>query len=252
MLKVDSLRCKRQGKLILKGISCEVQEGDFIVIVGHNGTGKSTFFDALNGRCLPSSGTITLNNVDITHMNAVQRAPFIAQLFQNPKFNSVGSMTVAQNLALCAQKGRSARFVNGLSALPTELISSTLTKLMPDIQSLLTTPMESLSGGQRQLIAFFMTTYVPPKLLLLDEPTAALDPQAATKLLQFAYDHIQKNRITTMLITHDPELAFALATKIWVLDKGLIVKQFDKQQMSRLSAEDLVGSIDYKSLGKIS
>ncbi|MBA2306547.1 AAA family ATPase, partial [Candidatus Dependentiae bacterium] len=133
-------------------------------------------------------------------------------------------------------------------ALPIDLITRTLSSLIPTITQLLSTPMSSLSGGQRQLIAFFMTTFVSPQLLLLDEPTAALDPQAATKLLQFAQRYIQDNKITTVLITHDPELALALGTKIWVLDQGRIVKQFDRSQARELSAKDLIGSIDYQAL----
>ncbi len=248
MISVKGLRVVIKGKEILKDISCEINRGDFVVIVGANGAGKTTFFDSLSGRRLPTSGIIALNGIDISRMSALDRAPMIAQLFQNPQLNSVGSMTVAQNLALCTQKGRAARLVDGLRALPTDLITSTLSGLIPNIVQLLSTPMSSLSGGQRQLIAFFMTTFVSPQLLLLDEPTAALDPQAATKLLQFAQQYIQDNKITTVLITHDPELALAVGTKIWVLEQGTLVKQFDRNELGQLTAKDLIGSIDYQAL----
>jgi len=108
--------------------------------------------------------------------------------------------------------------------------------------------MKDLSGGQRQLLAFIMATILPPRLFMLDEPTAALDPQSATKLLKFAITFINKHALTTLLITHDPELALTIGKKIWVLENGQISKQFDMKDGLNLSPSDLIGIIDYKNL----
>jgi len=115
-------------------------------------------------------------------------------------------------------------------------------------RKILETPMKSLSGGQRQLLAFIMATAKPPKLFLLDEPTAALDPASATKLLQYALKWINEHAMTTLLITHDPELALTIGKKIWILENGTITKQYDQKDQQNLSAQDLIGHIDYKAL----
>ena len=130
---------------------------------------------------------------------------------------------------------------------PSHLVSE-LNKLNLGTEKILNTPMKDLSGGQRQLLAFIMATIMPPKLFMLDEPTAALDPQSATKLLQFAIKFINKHAMTTLLITHDPELALIIGKKIWILENGQIIKQLDTRETTKLSASDLIGHIDYTNL----
>ncbi len=235
------------GKEILKNISCSVQKGDFIVIVGPNGAGKSTFFDMISGKRTPQSGTILFDGVDITHKNDQERATIIGRLFQNPQLNGVASMTVAQNLALSTYKGTMVSLANGMAKFPLHILDD-LKHLNLGSKKTLDTPMKSLSGGQRQLLAFIMATAVPPQLFLLDEPTAALDPIAATKLLQFAIKWIKDHHMTTILITHDPHLALTIGKKIWILENGTITKQYDEKDLPHLSAADLIGHIDYKAL----
>ena len=235
------------NKHILKDISCSINTGDFIVIVGPNGAGKSTFFDMISGKRIATSGTILLDETDITHLDEQHRALFISRLFQNPQLNGVATMTVAQNLALSNYKGKMVHLRDGMHKFPTHLMAE-LEKLNLRSEKILQTPMKDLSGGQRQLLAFIMATLQPPRLFMLDEPTAALDPQSATKLLQFAIKFINEHTMTTLLITHDPELALAIGKKIWILENGTITKQFDTQDTINLSASDLIGHIDYKSL----
>ena len=123
-----------------------------------------------------------------------------------------------------------------------------LEKLNLGSSKILHTTMKDLSGGQRQLLAFIMATILPPRLFMLDEPTAALDPQSATKLLQFAIKFINEHNMTTLLITHDPELALTIGKKIWILENGQITKQLDTHDATNISASDLIGHIDYKKL----
>jgi putative ABC transport system ATP-binding protein len=237
------------NKEILKNISCTIKHGDFIVIVGPNGAGKSTFFDMISGKRIPTQGTILFDGVDITQQNEQHRATVISRLFQNPQLNGVASMTVAQNLALSNYKGTHLSLSNGMAKFPMHILED-LKHLNLGSRKILETPMKSLSGGQRQLLAFIMATAKPPQLFLLDEPTAALDPASATKLLQFAIKWINEHAMTTLLITHDPELALTIGKKIWILENGAITKKYDQQDQQNLSAADLIGHIDYKALLK--
>lgn len=247
MIKFENVSVAIDGKNILKNISCTINTGDFIVIVGPNGAGKSTFFDMISGKRIATNGKILLDDIDITHLDEQHRALFISRLFQNPQLNGVASMTVAQNLALSNYKGQTVSLLDGMKKFPTHL-NAELQKLNLGSEKILSTPMKDLSGGQRQLLAFIMATLLPPRLFMLDEPTAALDPQSATKLLQFAIKFIAEHSMTTLLITHDPELALAIGKKIWILEDGQITKQFDTQDTANLSASDLIGHIDYENL----
>src|SRR5579872_7144980 len=247
MMQFKNISVTINGKEILKNISCTINRGDFIVIVGPNGAGKSTFFDMISGKRIPTGGTIICENTDITHVSEQQRAPFISRLFQNPQLNGISSMSVAQNLALSNYKGAIISLSNGMAKFPMHILED-LKHLNLGSKKILETSMKSLSGGQRQLLAFIMATAKPPKLFLLDEPTAALDPASATKLLQFALKWINEHAMTTLLITHDPELALTIGRKIWILENGTITKQYDQNDQKNLSAADLIGHIDYKKL----
>ena len=247
MMEFKNVSVAIHKKEILKNISCTINKGDFIVIVGPNGAGKSTFFDMISGKRIPTQGSIVCDGTDITQLTEQQRAPFISRLFQNPQINGVASMTVAQNLALSNYKGSTVSISNGMAKFPMHILDD-LKHLNLGSRKILETPMKNLSGGQRQLLAFIMATAMPPKLFLLDEPTAALDPASATKLLQFAIKWINEHAMTTLLITHDPELALTIGKKIWILENGTITKQYDQKDQQNLSAADLIGHIDYKAL----
>lgn len=247
MIRCENVSITINGKPVLKNITCSIEEGDFIVIVGSNGAGKSTFFDMISGKRKPSSGSLFLDNKEITNLDEQHRALFISRLFQNPQLNGVASMTVAQNLALSNYKGKTIGLANGMKKFP-EHLKLELNKINLGSEKILQTQMKDLSGGQRQLLAFMMATLTPPQLFMLDEPTAALDPQAATHLLQCALAFIKEHAITTLLITHDPELALAIGKKIWILQDGQIVKQIDQREQVSLSAHDLIGHIDYNAL----
>ena len=225
----------------------QVEHGDFIVIVGANGAGKTTFFDTIAGKTIPQTGTITLDGVDVTKLSEQERSGMVTRLFQNTQLNSVGSFTVAQNLAMALYSRRNARLVDGMQAMPRAQAENIVKGLGMDV-AILNKQMNSLSGGQRQLIAFAMATLMIPKILLLDEPTAALDPQAATKLLKYAAHFIKQHKVTTLLITHDPHIALSLGNKIWVLEDGTITKHYGVQDKNTLNPDQLIGQIDYAQL----
>lgn len=248
MLKLENISVSFGTLEVLKKVSCNVQKGDFIVIVGANGTGKSTFFDIIAGKTKPTAGLIELEGVDITQTSELERATLVTRLFQNTHLNSVGTMTVAQNLALAQYSRHKASLSNGMKNMPIEKARALLKPLNINAELFVDKTMNSLSGGQRQLIAFIMSTLHIPQILLLDEPTAALDPQAATKLLQFASSFIKQHKVTTLMITHDPHIALSMGNKIWILEDGKISRQYNEADKKSLNPDKLIGQIDYESL----
>jgi putative ABC transport system ATP-binding protein len=206
----------------LKNVTCRIHEKDFILILGHNGSGKTTLLDTLSGRITPSSGKIYRNEKDITHLSQRKRAVFISRVFQNTHMGSVGNMTVAENLSLASLKGKRAGFEAALKNFPTEIVEHTLKPLGLRLEQLLHTPIGMLSGGQRQIITIVMATLCEPDLLLLDEPTAALDPLSADNLLQFVRSFTQTRKTATLMITHDEKRAQFLANRTWILQQGYL------------------------------
>jgi putative ABC transport system ATP-binding protein len=247
MLKLNNVDVWFGKNHVLRNLSCAVEPGDFIVIVGANGQGKSTFFDTIAGKVMPTSGSISIDDVDVTNLDERQRAGMITRIFQNTQLNSAGSLTVHENLAMAHYSRRSARLVNGINAMPRERAEYLITSIGMDIE-ILDKPMNALSGGQRQLIAFVMATQMIPQVLLLDEPTAALDPHSSTLLLQYASQFIRRHKVTTLLITHDPHIALSIGNKVWILEDGKIAKQFNQDEKKTLNPDKLIGQIDYESL----
>lgn len=250
MLKLNAIDVWFGKNHVLRNLSCAVEPGDFIVIVGANGQGKSTLFDTIAGKVLPTSGSIMLDDVDITSLDERERATVITRIFQNTQLNSVGSLTAHQNLAMAHYSRRSARLVDGMKSMPRERAEYLITNIGMDV-AILDKPMNALSGGQRQLIAFVMATQMIPKVLLLDEPTAALDPHSSTLLLQYAAQFIRRHKVTTMLITHDPHIALSIGNKVWILEDGKIAKQFNEDEKKTLNPDKLIGQIDYESLKRL-
>lgn len=250
MLNLKNITVSFGSKIVIKNLSCSVQKGDFIVIVGGNGAGKSTLFDTIAGKTKPSEGTITLNNKDVTHLDEVQRSSMITRLFQQVDLNSIGSFSVAKNLAFARYSRHAAQLSNGMNTITQKELETIVSNLGFD-HSVIEQPMKSLSGGQKQLIAFAMATQQIPDLMLLDEPTAALDPQASTLLLKHAVQFIKKHELTTILITHDPHIALSVGNKIWILEDGKIVKQFNESEKNSLDPNHLIGQIDYEELKKL-
>jgi len=247
MLQFSSLSFSIGHKKIIDSISCSIQKGDFIIVLGHNGAGKSSLFDLISGKRIATRGTIMFQNRDITQVSEIQRARFIGRLHQNPRNNVISTMTVEENLALSLYKDTYATLKGGKSRL-TDQFATLLSGLFSDTKTILKTKMKDLSGGQQQTIAALMITTHVPELLLLDEPTAALDPNAATQVLQFLHKQIQTHQITTLLITHDPYLAVHLGNKIWILERGKLKKEIDKTVQKDIHPEQLIGHIAYEKL----
>jgi len=236
MLKFNNIKTSLNNNTIIKPFTAHVSAGDFVIIVGQNGAGKSTLLNNISGKIKISSGDILFNKKSINSLDETSRARLIGQLNQNPMINCSPSLTVRQNLSIALLKIKNASLRNGLKSLKE-------CKKTKEIQSLflsekiLNKKMSELSGGQRQLIAFIMTTAVSPKILILDEPTAALDQLASEKMTNLIKQHTSKSQSITFMITHNMEEAAGLGNKIWIIKNGNI-NQIDKTD-KMIKAEDV-------------
>lgn len=249
MVRLENVSVFYGKNKVLDNVSCQINEGDFITIMGHNGAGKSTLFNVISGKIIPQEGKVFIDGKDVTTLKEEQRALFVSRLFQNTYQGCVSNMTVEENLALIFTKKRAVKLHNALKNLSQVDLPELLKPINLDIDILLKTKMGSLSGGQRQMISFLMATLTPTSIFLLDEPTAALDPVAAVKLLKFAKEYIKEHSVTTLLITHDPEIALRMGNRLLVMSNGKIFKEF-KGDFSHLSAKDLIGELDYDVISK--
>ena len=247
MLKLSNITKKFKQLQVLPSLSCTVEPEDFVIIMGPNGTGKTTLFDIISGKIAPDQGSILLDGIDITSMPEKQRASLIGRLFQNTYLGSCSELTVRENLAMATLKKKFAGFQLASRAFPRQIVTDFLSSLNFNLEKLLDAPMGSLSGGQRQMVAFIMTLLKPPKFLLLDEPTAALDPISATQLLSFAKKYSQAHQVPILLITHDPMIAKHLGNRLWILGNGAIQREFGPEKSS-MNPQDFFYPIHYEAL----
>ena len=224
-------------KKALSGLSLSLEAGDFVTIVGSNGAGKSTLFNAIAGDFYVDEGAIALDGQDITFLPSHRRSRQIGRLFQDPMRGTAPHMTIEENLALAAgsggwfspmSKGDRARFRDQLALLDMGL------------EDRMRQPVGLLSGGQRQALTLLMATMNPPKLLLLDEHTAALDPGTAEKVLKITRDVVAEHRITTLMVTHNMKNALELGNRTLMMDNGRIVLDIGGEERKGLTVDDLL------------
>lgn len=227
-------------KMALNNIQLELKKGDFVTIIGSNGAGKSTLFNALAGNLLVDEGQILLENKDITFMDTHKRAKFIGRLFQDPLKGTAPSMTIEENLALSYSRSNEQTFRIGISKREKELFRERLAQLDLGLEDRMKTKMGLLSGGQRQAITLLMSTLVTPKLLLLDEHTAALDPGTADKVLALTKQIISENQITTLMITHNISSALELGNRTIMMDDGKIILDIHEAIRKNLTVETVL------------
>ena len=205
-------------KLALDGLSLEVPAGQFVTVLGSNGSGKSTLFNAILGKIFPDSGKILLGEEDVTRQKDYRRALNIGCLYQNP----LPSMTIEENLALAYTRKASRSFF-AVNRRDNAYFRDLLATLGMGLEDRMKTKMGLLSGGQRQAASLLMATVAQPKLLLLDEHTAALDPGAAEKVMEITGEIVVRDKITTLMITHDMDYALSMGSRTIMLDSGKIV-----------------------------
>lgn len=224
-------------KAALSGLSLDVRDGDFITIIGANGAGKSTLFNTVAGSFFTDSGSIELDGKDITFMPEHKRARSIGRLFQDPMRGSAPGMSIEENLAMAAKRGG---WFSHITKVDRAMFRERLALLDMGLEDRLTQPVGLLSGGQRQALTLLMATIVPPKLLLLDEHTAALDPGAAEKVLELTKSIVANDKITCMMITHNMQSALDLGNRTLMMDKGNIIMDVSGSERDGMTVQDFL------------
>lgn len=224
-------------KKALTDLSLHLRQGDFVTIIGSNGAGKSTLFNAVAGSFFTDAGSIELGGRDITFQPEFKRARVIGRLFQDPMRGSAPGMTIEENLALAAGSGG---WFSHMTKRDRERFRDRLALLEMGLEDRMRQPVGLLSGGQRQALTLLMATMVPPKLLLLDEHTAALDPGTAEKVLALTKDIVARQNITCLMVTHNMKNALELGNRTLMMDAGRIVLDIGGEERKGLTVEDLL------------
>ena len=234
-------------KTALDGVSLTLKDGDFVSVIGGNGAGKSTLLNAVAGTWLVDSGTIAIDGVNVTRLSEHKRARFIGRVFQDPMMGTAATMQIEENLALALRRGKRRTLRVGITAAEREEYRELLKILGLGLEERLTTKVGLLSGGQRQALTLLMATLQKPKLLLLDEHTAALDPKTAAKVLETTERIIQRDHLTTLMITHNMRDAIAHGNRLIMMYDGRIVVDISGEEKRRLTVEDLLALFEKAS-----
>ena len=247
MLKIENLsKTFNAGtvneKKALQGVDLQMEKGDFATIVGSNGAGKSTLFNAIAGSFIPDTGSIELEGEDITFLPDHRRSKAIGRLFQDPLKGTAPNMTIEENLALAYLRASTHQtaFFSRISKKEKEMFRERLALLEMGLEDRMKQPVGLLSGGQRQALTLLMATLVTPKLLLLDEHTAALDPGTAEKVLALTRKIVAENGITCLMVTHNMHQALTLGNRTLMMDSGRIVLDIKGPARSGLTVDDLL------------
>lgn len=229
-------------KTAVSGLSLSLESGDFATVVGSNGAGKSTMFNAITGQFFIDSGKIILDGEDITYKKRHLRSKQIGHLFQDPLKGTAPHMTIEENMALAYLRASTSplRFLSRISSADKKKFREQLSLLDMGLEDRMKQPVGLLSGGQRQALTLLMATMVTPKLLLLDEHTAALDPAAAEKILNLTKSIVAERKITCIMITHNMHQALEVGNRTLMMDSGNIVLDTKGEERSRLTVDDLI------------
>lgn len=226
-------------KVALSDINLKLNTGDFVTIIGSNGAGKSTLFQAISGAVETKSGSILLNDRDITFEPEYKRSRVIGRLFQDPLKGTAPNMTIEENLHLSNQRGKHFS-LNLMSHRYRDTFKKALKELDLGLEDRLEAKVGLLSGGQRQALTLLMATLVTPELLLLDEHTAALDPKTAEKVLELSKKIVNENNITTLMITHNMEDALKYGNKTMIMKDGKIIALIEGEKREKMTVDELI------------
>ena len=227
-------------KQALRGISLTLKDGDFCTVIGGNGAGKSTLLNAVAGTWAVDGGSISIGGVDVTHLPDHKRAPYIGRVFQDPMLGTAPTMQILENLALAARRGQRRGLRWGVTKAEKEQYQEMLKNLDLGLEDRLTSKVGLLSGGQRQALTLLMASLKKPKLLLLDEHTAALDPKTAAKVLELSDRIVAESHLTTMMVTHNMKDAIQHGNRLIMMYDGKIVIDVSGEEKKKLTVPQLL------------
>ena len=237
-------------KKALNGIDLTLNEGDFVTVIGGNGAGKSTILNMITGVYPVDSGKIIIDGVDVTKLPEHKRAKYLGRVFQDPMTGTAADMQIEENLALASRRGKRRTLRGGITKKEQEHYREMLKMLDLGLEDRLTSKVGLLSGGQRQAITLLMATMKKPKILLLDEHTAALDPQTAAKVLKITDELVHEGNITTLMITHNMKDAIRLGNRLIMMYNGKIIYDISGEEKKNLKVQDLLALFEKASNGE--
>lgn len=234
-------------KVALNGLSLTLQEGDFVTVIGGNGAGKSTMLNAVAGGFGLDGGSVIIDGVDVTRLPEYKRAKYIGRVFQDPMTGTAATMNIEENLALAARRGRPRGLRWGITRTERAQCREKLKQLGLGLEDRMSSKVGLLSGGQRQALTLLMASLQKPKLLLLDEHTAALDPKTAARVLELSDQIVEKNHLTTLMVTHNMKDAIAHGNRLVMLHDGRVVLDISGEEKKKLTVEDLLAKFSATS-----
>ena len=245
MLKIDHIvKVFNAGtvneKTALNGLTLHLDEGDFCTVIGGNGAGKSTMLNAVAGVFQVDQGSIVIDGIDVTKLPEHKRAKYIGRVFQDPMTGTAATMQIEENLALAKSRGKKRSLRPGITKAEREEYKELLKILDLGLEDRLTSKVGLLSGGQRQALTLLMASLVKPKLLLLDEHTAALDPKTAAKVLEATEKIVNRDHLTTLMITHNMKDAIAHGNRLIMMKDGQVILNISGEEKKKLTVEDLL------------
>ena len=238
-------------KRALTGVNLELAEGDFVTVIGGNGAGKSTLLNMIAGVYPLDSGTIELDGTDVSQMTEPQRAKFLGRVFQDPMRGTAADMQIAENLALAKRRGQRRGLSWGVTKAEKDEYVELLKRLDLGLDTRLNAKVGLLSGGQRQALTLLMATLTKPRLLLLDEHTAALDPKTASKVLNLTEEIVDENHLTTLMVTHNMNDAIRLGNRLIMMHEGHVIYDVVGDEKKSLTVADLLQKFEEVSGGEL-
>ena len=227
-------------KRAIDGLDLTLEDGDFVTIIGGNGAGKSTTLNLIAGVFPADQGSIILDGVDITRLPEYKRAKYLGRVFQDPMMGTAATMGIEENLALANRRGQRRTLRPGITAQEREKFRKQLAALGLGLEDRMTSKVGLLSGGQRQALTLLMATLKKPRLLLLDEHTAALDPKTADKVLQITEEIVARDKLTTLMVTHNMKHAIQYGNRLIMMDAGKVVVDIRGEEKKNLTVRDLL------------
>lgn len=246
MLKIDTISKTFfpgtvNERRALHKLSLELKESDFVTVIGSNGAGKSTLLNTVSGRLPIDSGSIMIDGAEVSRKPEYKRAKYVGRVFQDPMAGTAPDLTIEQNLSLALKRGKARGLGRGTTSARRELFRDELATLELGLENRLKTKVGLLSGGQRQALSLLMAGFTQPRILLLDEHTAALDPQRAALVTNLTQKIVENDGLTTLMVTHNMEQAIALGNRLIMMHEGEIIYQASAEEKKALTVKTLLG-----------